>query len=331
MTNVDLSYEDLATRDKVAIFRMLVSTDQEIHALLARDAIESTLVDRLAFWLRLRAALAGVKGMILGISGGVDSATVAALLERATPGANRYYFLPCQSVAEDAECARLVADTLGITLETADLGPLYEMACAALGTQPQDEAPLHQINLKAMLRAVFLNTSGIRHWMMVAGTGNRSEIEHAGYFALRGDGAVDCEVLGYLFKRQVVEVGRLLGLPRRILERPPTHGLVRRADGTTLTDEESMGISYADIETATRLFMEFGRDLDNLARAAIERHGDDAERILTVCRKLGTLSWQNRYKSEPMPVAGCPHKSVPLLDDYPRGFPVPGELARWTW
>jgi NAD+ synthase len=322
----------LRAEDDGALRERLAATDTAIHALIKEDEVGDELIVHLVNWLRLRAALANANGFTLGISGGIDSAATAALVERATPGQNRYFFLPCQSVEEDKAFAQQVASALGLTLETVDVLPLYEAACAALGTEPEaDLTPLHLMNLKAMLRMTLLSTVANEHGLLVAGTGNRSEGEHAGFMTKRGDGAADLAVLGWLFKRQVRALARALGVPDAVVERPPTPGLRVLPDGTPLTDEDEMGMTYAEIERTTRLFVEFGADLEALTRAVQARYPIGADRVLEVCKKLGLRSWRNRHKLDPMPIAGYPQEIQPKYGEYPQGFPSVDALEAWTW
>jgi NAD+ synthase len=328
----DWDLEQLRTEQDRALRQRLADVDAAIHTRITEDQIDDALITLLVNWLRLRAALAGANGFTLGISGGIDSATTAALVERATPGQNRYFFLPCQSVEEDRAYAQQVAAALGLTLETVDVLPLYEVACGALGTEPEvDLTPLHLMNLKAMLRMTLLSTVANEHGLLVAGTGNRSEGEHAGFMTKRGDGAADLAVLGWLFKRQVRALARALGVPDAIVERPPTPGLRVLPDGTPLTDEDEMGMTYAEIERTTRLFVEFGADLEALTRAVRARYPIGAERVLEVCKKLGLRSWRNRHKLDPMPIAGYPQEVHARYDEYPQGFPSVDALEAWTW
>ena len=310
--------------------RRLAETDAALHALVVAGEISEVLVAYLVNWLRLEAVLAHAHGFTLGISGGVDSAVTAALVERATPGGNRYFYLPCQSVDADRQAAELVAEALGLQLETVELLPLYVTACAALGANPAAQpTPLPLMNLKAMLRMTLLATVANEQGLLVAGTGNRSEGEHVGFMTKRGDGAADNAVLGMLFKQQVRAVARLVGVPEEIVTRPPTPGLRVLPDGTTLTDEAEMGMTYREIELSTRLWMEFGTDLAALAAAVRARYPEKATRVLTVCRELGLRSWRNRHKLEPLPWAGYPRRAEPRFEEYPAGFPTVEALAAW--
>ncbi len=323
---------DLRQETDQELRRRLTEIEAALHTRIVAADVSEELITLLVNWLRVRTARAHTTGFTLGISGGIDSATVAALVERATPEHNRYFFLPCQSVPEDREDAQRVADALDFDLEHVDMLPLYRSACAALDADPTAQpTPLHLMNLKATLRMTFLSTVANEHGLLVAGTGNRSEGEHAGFMTKRGDGAADNAVLGYLFKRQVRQLARLLDVPERIVTRPPTPGLRVLPDGTALTDEEEMGMTYDEIEVATNLFMEFGKDLTGLADAVRARYPERDDRVLTVCRDLGLRSWRNRHKLDPMPIAGWPREATPRFDDYPEGFPTYDALQAWTW
>jgi NAD+ synthase len=332
MSSQLLAMENLRAADNNRLQHLLSETDTAIYTLVKQDRITNELITHLVNWLRIKVAQANANGLIIGVSGGVDSATTAALLKRAGPINNRYYFLSCQSVKQDMKDAQLVAQSIGFQLEVVDILPLYALACATIKANPaEDPTPLHLMNLKAMLRMTFLATLANKYGLLIAGTGNRSEMEHAGFFTKRGDGASDIVVLGHLFKRQVTKIAGLLGVPERIICRPPTPGLRILPDGTTLTDEAEMGMFYSEIEIATRLLMEFGADLKSLSDAAKGRFPDKADRILDVCRKLAIRSWRNRHKLDPTPVAGHPQSVDPVFNEYPRGFPDVDSLTNWSW
>ncbi|TET99558.1 MAG: NAD(+) synthase, partial [Dehalococcoidia bacterium] len=144
--------------------------------------------DRIATWLREHLAAASADGFVLGLSGGVDSATAAALAVRAV-GSRQVLaaLLPCHSLPEDARLAHLVAETLGIPTVTVDLDGAYDALTAAL---PPSDHPLAAANIKPRLRmtALYYFANTLNH--LVAGTGNRSELA-VGYFTKYGDGAAD--------------------------------------------------------------------------------------------------------------------------------------------
>jgi NAD+ synthase len=197
--------------------------------------------DRIAHWLRSYAAEAGADGYVVGLSGGIDSACTAVLCQRASGAQVLGVLMPCHSNPNDAEMARLVADTFGLETLVVDLGPAYD---ALLATLPPTTTPLARANLKPRLRMTTLYALGQSRNYLVAGTGNKSELA-VGYFTKYGDGGVDVEPLGDLYKWQVRLLAQELGIPQPVIERPPSAGLWEGQ-----TDEDEMGITYAELDRA---------------------------------------------------------------------------------
>ena len=199
-----------------------------------------SLPDRIASWLRERLAEAHTEGFVFGLSGGVDSATVAALAARAV-GPERVLgvLMPCHSLPEDAFLGQLVADSLGISALTCDLSAAYDALMAAL---PDSEHPLAAANIKPRLRmATWYYLAQSRH-ALVLGAGNKTEMM-VGYSTKYGDGGVDLLPLGDLYKTEVWELARELSVPREVIDRPPTAGL-----WPGQTDEGEMGITYHELD-----------------------------------------------------------------------------------
>ncbi len=203
---------------------------------------------QISTWLREKVQAAGARGLVVGLSGGVDSACTAALAKRAMGEEVLGVLMPCGSSPEDAHYARLVADTLGIRTVTVDLGPVYDAFLKVL--PPAGE--LAAANIKPRLRMVVLYYLAAANHYLVAGTGNKSELM-VGYFTKYGDGGVDLEPLGELYKWQVFELARSLGVPQPVIDRPPSAGL-----WAGQTDEGEMGITYKVLD-ATLAMIEAGR------------------------------------------------------------------------
>lgn len=197
------------------------------------------LADQIADWIRTQVLQAGLDGVVVALSGGIDSAVVTGLCARAL-GARDVLglILPCYSNPVDAQDAELVADVWGIPVATIDLGPAYDALLSALPAG----SDLANANIKPRLRMITLyhyaNTLG----RMVVGTGNRSELM-VGYYTKYGDGGVDLLPLAGIYKHQVRDVARDIGVPQRIIDRPPSAGLWEGQ-----TDEAEMGISYAVLD-----------------------------------------------------------------------------------
>jgi NAD+ synthase len=209
-------------------------------------------VDRIVDWLRAYAAQAGAGGYVVGLSGGIDSACSAALCRRAVGDRLLAVWMPCHSLQEDADMARLVAEAFGLTTLTVDLAPACDALLEAL---PPGTSDLARANLKPRLRMASLYALAQTRGYLVAGTGNKSEIA-VGYFTKYGDGGVDVEPLGNLYKWQIRELARDLAIPQPVIDRPPTAGL-----WAGQTDEAEMGITYDDLD-ATLAAIEAGNTTD---------------------------------------------------------------------
>jgi len=204
-------------------------------------------------WLRARVHEAGARGIVVGLSGGIDSAVVARVAQLACPDGVMTVIMPADSHPQDAEDAKLVAEAFSLPVMTIDLtrpvDALLMQAQQALGTWPPDAgsadeqaAHLAQANLKPRLRMTTLYYVANRLNYLVAGTGNRTEIA-IGYYTKYGDGGVDLLPLGSLVKSEVRALARELGVPARIVEKPPSAGL-----WIGQTDEGEMGFTYAELE-----------------------------------------------------------------------------------
>ncbi|MBN1180393.1 MAG: NAD+ synthase [Anaerolineae bacterium] len=196
--------------------------------------------DQIVIWLREYAKAARTSGFVFGLSGGVDSAVVAALAARAVgPERTLGVLMPCQSLPEDARLGRLVAETFHIPLENVPLDAAYE---ALLATLPPSDVSMAAANIKPRLRMITLYYLAQSHDYLVIGSGNKTELS-VGYFTKYGDGGVDLLPLGDLNKTQVWSLARELHVPKEIVDRPPTAGL-----WPGQTDEGEMGITYAELD-----------------------------------------------------------------------------------
>jgi NAD+ synthase len=188
------------------------------------------LPDRIANWLREHLDAAGAEGFVFGLSGGVDSATAAALAVRAVGAENTLgVLMPCHSQPEDAALGQLVADAFSVSTVTVDLTGAHDALLAAL---PASEHCLAAANVRPRLRMVTLYYLAQSRNYLVLGSGNKTELA-VGYFTKWGD----------LNKTQVWELARELGVPGEVIERPPTAGL-----WPGQTDEGEMGITYRELD-----------------------------------------------------------------------------------
>jgi NAD+ synthase len=211
-----------------------------------------TRAETISSWLVDRAMRAGARGYVFGLSGGIDSAVVARLCQLAFPQRVLGVMLPCYSHPQDEEDARLVATTFGFPVARVDIGPAFDALTDSLQHAVKGmpshvdsidiKQQLPDANLKPRLRMASLYFIANSLNYLVAGTGNRSELA-LGYFTKYGDGGVDVLPIGGLFKSEVRALAAELGVPERVISKPPTAGL-----WVGQTDEEEMGFSYDQLE-----------------------------------------------------------------------------------
>jgi len=208
-------------------------------AIFLNDIIQTNMKKKIIFWIRKQLKDSGAKGIVMGLSGGVDSAVVAALTKEAL-GKGRFLalILPCHSQVQDIKDARLIAKQLDIKTKTVDLSRIYDNLLRVI---PQANRRA-LANLKPRLRMLILYYFANKLNYLVCGTGNKSEIM-SGYFTKHGDGATDILPIGDLLKKQVRSLAKELKIPQHIIDKPPTAGL-----WPGQTDEGEMGITYPELD-----------------------------------------------------------------------------------
>jgi NAD+ synthase len=235
------------------------------------------LASGLSFWIKERVAEAKCQGVVLGLSGGMDSSLVAVLCQRAFPKDMLGVIMPCHSPNQDVEHAKALAQRFAIPTKTIVLDETFDTLLKAL---PDEKASpeikrLAQANLKARLRMLTLYYFANQRHYLVVGSGNRDELA-IGYFTKYGDGGVDIQPLGSLLKSQVKELAQFLSIPQPIIDKPPSAGLWEGQ-----TDEGELGFSYDELDRYL---------------ASGEASADIEERLKAIIAAAG-------HKRQPPPVA----------------------------
>ncbi|MBM4433162.1 MAG: NAD(+) synthase, partial [Chloroflexi bacterium] len=179
-----------------------------------------------------------------GMSGGVDSSVVAVLCIRAFPKNTLGLILPCHSIPEDVEHARMVADKFSIPTKTVVLDLIFDALLKILPVDRVENADrrMAEANIKPRLRMLALYCFANQLKYVVVGSGNRSELA-VGYFTKYGDGGVDIMPIGNLVKKEVRELAKFLGVPQPIIDKPPSAGLWQGQ-----TDEGELGFTYEELD-----------------------------------------------------------------------------------
>ncbi len=213
-------------------------------------------------WIRRKVKEANAKGIVIGLSGGIDSSVVVVLAQKALGKNNvESLIMPCKSLIQDSDDAHLLAKKFDIKTLTLDLNEIYNSFFHSLPIPlfPNNTATS---NLKARLRMCLLYFMANQYNYLVCGTGNKTEIG-IGYFTKYGDGGVDIEPIGDLYKGDVRELARYLGIPKRIIEKAPSAGL-----WVGQTDEKELGITYEELDK--NLKAEYSKDVEEKVINMIE-------------------------------------------------------------
>ncbi|MEM2918876.1 MAG: NAD(+) synthase [Candidatus Altiarchaeota archaeon] len=203
-------------------------------------------IEKIVNWIREQVKNANSKGVVLGLSGGIDSSVTAVLCKKAFPKNTLALIMPCFSNKKDIEDAKLIAKKFKIKYKKIDLGSTLEKLLYDIDKKRYNEKcekNLEIANMKARLRMLTLYYFANKLNYLVVGCGNKSEIK-IGYFTKYGDGACDIMPIGNFLKRDVKKIAKEIGIPKEIIEKPPSAGLWKEQ-----TDEKELGISYDELDT----------------------------------------------------------------------------------
>lgn len=249
----------------------------------------TAVADYITNWLKDYARNSGMKGFIIGISGGIDSALTSALCARTGLSTVALTMPIRQTKAEfdraNEHIAWMEKEFPNVRSKAIDLSPAFGVLEEALDEASDNH--LAMANTRARLRMTTLYAIGQANGLLVAGTGNKVEDFGVGFYTKYGDGGVDLSPIADLFKTEVYEISKSLGVVSSILSAAPTDGLWE--DGRS--DEDQIGASYPELEWA----MEFKGDPATLSGRQRE--------VLEIYRRYHRA---NLHKMEPIPVCTIP-------------------------
>ena len=226
-----------------------------INTDLARTVLKTFLRDEIR--------KVGIEHAVIGLSGGIDSALACYLAAQAIGAQNVYAVrMPYRTSAADSlDHAQLVIEALGIQSETVDITAMVEplIACTP------DMTPRRKGNVMARARMIVLYDRSVAHHALVVGTSNKTELL-LGYGTLFGDMASALNPIGDLYKTQVRELARAIGVPQPIVDKPPSADL-----WIGQTDEEELGLTYAEVDQLLYLLVDERYSPEEAIEAGFDR------------------------------------------------------------
>jgi NAD+ synthase len=247
-------------------------------------------INHISNWLHSYAKSANMKGFVIGISGGIDSA-VSSTLAAKTGLPLLCVEMPIHQNKTQVDrglkhIAWLKENFNNVSSVRLELTPVFDGFIAQL-PKTEEHNELALVNTRARLRMTALYYFAQANNALVVGTGNKVEDFGIGFFTKYGDGGVDISPIADLLKTEISTLGKELGVHQEILVATPTDGLW----GDDKTDEEQIGATYPELEWA----MTFSEDEKNLSTREKE--------VLAI---YTTLNKATQHKMQAIPVCTIP-------------------------
>jgi NAD+ synthase len=255
----------------------------------------------LTSFIRDAVETSGTQGVVVGLSGGVDSSLSAALAVRALgPGRVHGFLLPYRTSSPESERdARAVAGHLGMPHRAIDISPMVDAYFAMEPDAPADRRG----NKMARERMTILFDQAKKLDALVLGTSNKTEIL-LGYSTVFGDNASSLNPLGDLYKCQIWQLSRHLDLPAQVIDKAPSADL-----WPGQTDEGELGFSYETADEVLHLLFDMGLRPEEVAAQGYEEK---------VVRRIVSLEQRFRFKRRLMLIARLSGSAVNLDQEIPR-------------
>ena len=250
----------------------------------------------------------GFQRLVLGLSGGVDSATVAYLCARAVaPDRLLAIRMPYRTSSEASETDALrVVSALGCRTERVDISPMVDPMLELIGPADDPALRVRRGNVMARQRMIVLYDRSADFDALVAGTSNKTEAL-LGYGTLFGDMAAAFGPIGDLYKSQLREVATALGVPAEIVAKPPSADL-----WPGQTDEGELGRSYDELDRVLFALVDRRWSVERCVAAGLSR-----ELVEWVARRVAVME----YKRQTPPVAKVSLRTPGIDHLYPRRRP----------
>lgn len=253
------------------------------------------VVNHIVNWLKDYATNAGMKGFVIGISGGIDSALTSTLCAKTGLEVHCLEMPIHQSEKQVSRALNhinwLKAQFPKVRMTQVNLTPVFESLKDAFPEVENEEDRFMSLaNTRARLRMTSLYYFAAYEKLLVAGTGNKVEDFGVGFYTKYGDGGVDLSPIADLLKTEVYALAAHLGVNQEILDAAPTDGLW----GDNRTDEDQIGASYPELEWAM--------EMNDEGKTASDFEGRKKE-VFQIFKRFNTM---NQHKMVPIPVCEIP-------------------------
>jgi NAD+ synthase len=266
------------------------------------------VVEIIVAFIRGQLEQTGFEHLVVGVSGGVDSAATAALSVRAAGAENVLAVLmPFRTSDPSSEVdARLLVEGLGCDMQRVDITAMAEPMLTLIGDGEEPATRVRRGNVLARLRMIVLYDRSAAFDGLVCGTSNKTEAL-LGYGTLHGDMAAAIQPIGDLYKSQLRAVAGELGVPAQIIAKPPSADL-----WPGQTDEGELGATYEDLDRILYALVDRRWTVDRCVRAGLDRSLVEwtAERVA-----------RNEFKRQVPPVAKVSLRTPGIDHLYPRRRP----------
>ena len=253
------------------------------------------VINHIVNWLKDYATNAGMKGFVIGISGGIDSALTSTLCAK-TGLEVLCLEMPIHQAASQVNRALnhiswLQSNFDNVSKIQVNLTPVFDSLIDALPTvENEEERFMSLANTRARLRMTTLYYFAALDKLLVAGTGNKVEDFGVGFYTKYGDGGVDLSPIADLLKTEVYTLAKHLGVNQDIIDAAPTDGLW----GDDRTDEDQIGASYPELEWAMAM--------DEQGKTEVNFTGRELE-VFKIYKRFNRA---NKHKMIPIPVCEIP-------------------------
>jgi len=253
------------------------------------------VTEHIVSWLKNYATSVGVKGFVVGVSGGIDSAVTSTLC--AKTGLDVLCLeMPIHQAASHVTRAQehisyLEKNFKNVKSIRTDLTPVFEsFKTEVIADANQATVDMALANTRARLRMTTLYYYAGLYKLLVAGTGNKVEDFGVGFYTKYGDGGVDLSPIADLLKSEVYELGNYLKVPESIMSAAPSDGLF----GDARSDEDQIGASYPELEWAMKM--------DDLGKT----ESDFTDREQVVFKIYKRFNNANKHKMVAIPICKIP-------------------------